>query len=126
MKQLLKVLIVVAVISSCDSQGTDKVKAFIPGMYIKEINDEFSKGMDTLVFEAIDVTGGVYSIKRRTGYQQTIDGRVLSPHHNEESWTAIYDETTHQLMEQKKGKVFTFLPDQGKLSMGSSEYRKIK
>lgn len=126
MKQLFTVLMITAVISSCSNLAADKVRAFIPGMYIKEINDEFSKGMDTLVFEVVDETGGVYSIKREMGYQQTIDGRELSPQHKEESWTAIYDETTHQLMEQQKGKVFTFLPDQGKLSMGSSEYKKIK
>lgn len=126
MKHLLNLLIAVAVISSCSNPVADKVRDFIPGMYIKEINDEFSKGMDTLVFEVMDETGGVYSIKRRTGYQQTIDGRVLSPQHKEETWTAVYDEKTYQLMEQQKGRVFTFLPDQDKLSMGSSEYRKIK
>jgi hypothetical protein len=126
MKQLFKVLMVAAVISSCSGPAADNVRAFIPGIYIKEINDEFSKGMDTLVFEVMDETGGVYSIKRRTGYQQTIDGKQLSPQYETESWTAVYDEKTHQLMEQRKGRVFTFLPDQDKLSMGSSEYRKIK
>lgn len=126
MRHLLNLLIAVAVISSCSNPVADRVRDFIPGMYIKEINNEFTKGMDTLVFEVMDESGGVYSIKRRTGYQQTIDGRVLSPQHKEESWTAVYDEKTHQLMEQQKGRVFTFLPDRDKLSMGSSEYRKIK
>lgn len=126
MKHLLNLLIAVVVISSCSNPAADKIRAFIPGMYIKEINNEFTKGMDTLVFEVMDETGGVYSIKRRTGYQQTIDGKQLSPQYETESWTAVYDEKTHQLMEQQKGRVFTFLPDQDKLSMGSSEYRKIK
>ena len=126
MKQLFIIPVFVAMISSCSNPVADKVENFIPGTYVKEINDEFSKGMDTLKIAVLDKSAGSYSIKRGMRYQQTIDGKTLSPQYKEENWTAIYNEDTHQLMEQKNGKIFSFMPEHGTLSMGSSEYKKIK
>lgn len=125
MKQLL-ILLAIALVIGCSNTQSHNIKSFIPGVYVKEISQEFAKGMDTLVIESLDETTGSYTIVRRSGYQQTIDGRVLTPKTEMHKWTAVYNEQTKQLTEQNKGRVFTFSPNQNTLSMGSSEYRKIK
>lgn len=126
MKRFITVLVIAAFVSSCGDTPSGKVKDFVPGVYVKTINDEFTRGMDTLAIEPLDENAGSYSIVKKMGYVQTIDGKQLSPQYKVENWTAIYDENTHQLMEQRKGKVISFLPDGDKLSLGSSEYQKIE
>lgn len=127
MKKLFQVFFIAGFfVASCNSLQQDKVRDFIPGVYVKEISQEFAKGMDTLIIELLDETAGSYTIMRRSGYQQTIDGRKLTPKNEVYKWTAVFDADTKQLREQNKGKVFTFSLEQNTLTMGSSEYRKIK
>lgn len=126
MKHFITALAIAALAGGCSDLKADKVKDFIPGVYVKSIDDEFTKGMDTLVIDVLDKSAGSYSINKKMSYQQVIDGRQLSPQYKTENWTAVYDENTYQLMEQRKGKVLSFLPEENKLSLGGSEYQKIK
>ena len=126
MKHFITALMIAALAAGCSNLRTDKVKAFIPGVYVRTVADEFTKGMDTLVIEVLDRSAGSYSINKKMSFYQTIDGKELSPQYKTEQWTAIYDDDTHQLMEQRKGKVLSFMPDQELVSMGGSEYKKIK
>jgi len=109
---------------SCTGATKDDTAAFIPGMYIRELQDEYTSGMDTLIISLDNPETGVYRIERRSGYQQQLDGKLLTPQHKVENWTATYDREHGQLHEQRKGKVLTFVPEQNKLSLGGSEYRK--
>jgi hypothetical protein len=127
MKKLFPVFFIAGfTATACNSLQQDKVRDFIPGVYVKEINQEFAKGMDTLIIETLDEAAGSYTIIRRSGYQQMIDGRKLTPKNEVHKWTAVFDGDTKQLKEQNKGRVFTFSPEQNILTMGSSEYRKIE
>jgi len=123
---ILSVLAITAILFSCTNSDSDKLQAFIPGTYVRTINNEFTTGMDTLRIEEVEKSVGSYMIFHASGYQQTIDGRTLPPQLKQEKWTAIYNDNTHQLMEQRKGKILTFFPDRGSMSMGGGEYRKIE
>ena len=124
-KLFLFIIIAEFVFAACGNLQTDKVRGFIPGVYVKEINDEYTKGKDTLIISIIDKKSGSYTIVRKTTYQQFIDGKTLSPKNDRHKWIAIYIPDTKQLKEQNQGRVFSFSPDKALLSMGSSEYRKI-
>ena len=126
MKHFITALMIAALAAGCSNLRTDKVKAFIPGVYVRTVADEFTKGMDTLVIEVLDRSVGSYSIHKKMSFYQVIDGKELSPQYKTEQWTAIYDNDTHQLMEQRKGKVLSFMQDQDLVSMGVSEYKKVK
>lgn len=126
MKHFITALMIAALTTSCSNLRTDKVKDFIPGVYVRTVADEFTKGMDTLVIDVLDRSAGSYSIDKKMSFYQTIDSKELSPQYKAEQWTAIYDDDTHQLMEQRKGKVLSFMPDQHLVSMGGSEYKKVK
>ncbi len=92
MKHFITALAIAALANSCSDLRADKVKDFIPGVYVKSIDDEFTKGMDTLVIDVLDKSAGSYSINKKMSYQQVIDGRELSPQYKTESWTAVYDD----------------------------------
>ena len=55
-------------------------------------------------------------INERTGKKSIYD---VSGH-------PVFDEKTNVLLEQKKGKQITFLPDKNELMLGESHFRKIK
>lgn len=124
-KLFLLSAIVGLLLLGCENPTSDNIRAFIPGTYAKEINDEFTKGTDTLFISILDDQSGRYTIIRKISYRQSIDGKILSPKSETHKMTAIYSQDTKQLNEQKQGKVFSFSPDKNALSTGGSEYRKI-
>ena len=113
------------ILLGCGNPASDNIRAFIPGTYTKEINDEFTKGTDTLFISVLDDQSGSYTIIRQISYRQSIDGKILSPRNDTHKMTAIYNEETKQLRDQNQGKLFSFSPDKNLLNTGGSEYRKI-
>lgn len=122
MKSLIVMSILFLAISCNESKS---VQNFIPGTYVRSFQDEFSKGNDTLIIGIRDPRMSLYRIEKRMGYVQQIDGKMLTPQHTVEQWTAVYNREQGQLHEQRKGKVLSFYPEENKLSMGSSEYQKL-
>lgn len=116
---------VVVVLFSCDQLKQDKVQPFMPGIYVRDIADEYTTGRDTLIIRISDPRLNVYQIEKRMRYQQQLDGKLLPPEQKVENWTATYDRENGQLHEQRKGKVLSFYPEQNKVSLGGSEYEKI-
>jgi len=126
MKQLFRLSAIAGLILlSCGNPASDNIRAFIPGTYTKEINDEFTKGRDTIFISVLDDQSGSYSVIRQTSYRQSIDEKILSPRVETHKMTAIYNAATKQLTEQSQGKAFSFSPDKNLLSTGGSAYRKI-
>lgn len=110
---------------SCTSSFIDKVQDFIPGIYVRAINHEFAKGYDTLVVELMDQHTGTYSIVKKAGFEQFIDGKAVGRKTTIEKYTTVYDEPTGTLNDNHKMKTFTPAPDKGLLLSGSVVYRKV-
>ncbi|MDH7459863.1 hypothetical protein QEG73_01195 [Chitinophagaceae bacterium 26-R-25] len=98
----------------------------MPGMYVRQIENEFTNGADTIVITVHDHSGGVYLVQNMTGYQQRLDGKVFPPEYKVKKWTAVYDEKTHQLIIQQKQDIITFSPQENKLLRGRTEFFKVK
>jgi hypothetical protein len=113
-------------IASCSNAIKDNEANFIPGIYVKEIKQEFAVGMDTLIIQVMDKEAGSYTIVRRSSYQQQLDGKLMTPKYEIEKSVAIYEPATKQLREQNKERVFTFSEEKGLLSTGGSEYKKVE
>jgi hypothetical protein len=114
------------IISSCTNSKTDTGVDFIPGVYVKEIRQEFSHGKDTLLINVFDKDAGTYTIVRKTSYQQQIDGQKFPPKRERHQWIAVYDPVTKQLREQNKEKTYFFSEEKGLLLTGGSEYKKVE
>lgn len=114
------------VLMSCTSSSTDKLQEYIPGVYVRAINHEFAKGYDTLVVELMNQHTGTYSIVKKAGFVQFVDGKIVGHKTTIEKYTVVYDEPTGTLNDNHKMKTFTPAPDKGLLLSGSVGYKKVE
>lgn len=109
---------------SCGLNQPGSVKDFIPGIYVRSFQGEFSKGKDTLTIE--EFSGSTYIIIHKEVYQRIDEGKVRAPERKIEQLTAVYDEKDELLKETKKGLIISFNPPRKILLVGNSLYEKIK
>ena len=102
----------------------DIIRAFMPGVYVKHIDGLYSIGEDSLTISHFN--GQTYTILHNTSYRRIINKTIQPVKYQSERWTALYDEQSKVLNEQKDGKVLSFLPRENKLLLGSGEYKKVK
>ncbi len=127
MKTLFKVAAIAAFIfAGCKNFSAEKITDFIPGVYVKHIQGEYSEGYDTLQISKVIDDADSYTVIRNTTYQRMINGKIKPPEHKTEKWFTLYDEKSKVLVEQKKGKILSFIPEKNQLLVGSSAYEKIK
>ncbi len=130
MKNIQFLFIVFAVVLlSCSSpkeKQTEKVASFIPGTYVREFEGEYSKGLDTLIISQPDAANNFYTIQHNSSFQKIREKQLQPVEYKTENWTAIFNEQTNILLEQKMGKQITFLPDNSELMLGGSHFKKIK
>ena len=116
-------LFVFVVFYSCDFKSS-VIKDFIPGMYVKTFEAEFSKGVDTISIEPF--SSSTYTIIRKATYQRIENGRLNPPERKVEKMTALYDEKDEVLKETKKGLIISYDPLRKTLLIGRGVYEKIK
>jgi hypothetical protein len=119
--KILLLCFLCSILHSCN-QGNEP--NFIPGTYVREVENEFSVGRDTLVIGAVNQV--TYSIIHNGSYHRIKDGKLLPVKNISENWTATYDENKKILMESKRGKIISFDPSKNILFVGTSLYKKIK
>lgn len=100
-----------------------KIENSISGIYVRTVENEFSRGKDTL--RIYHFKGKVYRIDHHGVFQRIVKGRLLPPEAFQEKWTAIFDEKEEALKELKRGKVLTFEPSAHLLMVGESVYKKV-
>ncbi|MEO5997765.1 MAG: hypothetical protein ABIN89_13580 [Chitinophagaceae bacterium] len=125
MKQSVSIFMIAIIFISCGTRHAETVENFIPGLYVKQIKQEFAIGMDTIFINLFDKQTSSYKIIRKSSYQQMIDGKMLSPKQEVHNWIAYLDLSKNQLIEPNSERVFTFLPDKNMLLMGSSQFNKV-
>lgn len=126
MKQMYFITAALLIISCNQQSKQSDIKAFIPGEYVYEGGNEFSKGIDTLEINAFDEKGGTFTITRKTGYSRIVDGNLQPKEFKTEKILATYDEKKHQLQDTKAGRLFSFNDTKNGLLFGTTFYNKIK
>lgn len=94
------------------------------GVYVNSAGGEFSVASDTLEVELVE--GNNYVIHRRTGFNLVTDGKIGKREYEVEKWSAVYNADTQVLTETKRGKLISFFPDGGSLTVGQRVYKKVK
>jgi hypothetical protein len=130
MKNFKLLVLVFVVLISCDSMqkksATEKVKSFIAGAYVRSFQGEYAFGKDTLVIAQPDAHNNYYTIQHKMSYQRIKDKKPLPVEYKVENWTAVFNEQSNVLEEQKKGKRLSFLPDENALFLGGSKFKKFE
>lgn len=123
MKSKVKIMLCsIAFIAACQS-NSDKVQAFIDGVYVNHAQSASAIADDTLTFSRTD--GNHYIITRNTGYQAIRNGKLLPKKHKLEKVEGDYDAKANLLDETTTGRVFRFNPDKRVLALKQAVYRKI-
>lgn len=120
----MKKYLVVLGIAAWGCGEVDEVRAFMPGVYVREFSHEFAFGYDTLELRL--VSGNTYAIEKRSGYQRVREGAAPEAVRHVEKWTGLYNERERHIMEQKREKLLTFHPEEQKLLLGAVAYYKVK
>ncbi len=104
--------------------SSDKTREFIPGTYVNHAESEYSIVNDTLTLESGESNN--FLVHQKTGIRMIKKGKLGKFKHETEEWKAIYDEGTKTLTEIRKGKLLSFYPEAGKLTVGKREYQKLE
>jgi hypothetical protein len=127
MYKFIILFLLVGCLSACGTRSTDDtVRQFIPGKYVRKIENEFSVANDTLYISVLSKQGNSYRIEKRTSFHRLAQSARVAPSAKSESWTAVYNESEKVLRETVKGKVLAFLPERNAMLLGTSEYQKIE
>jgi hypothetical protein len=110
---------------ACESTTSDKIRAFIPGVYARFSDHEMRKEYDTIRISIISETGNNYGLKRSSSFKRKLDGKKYAWEYTKQEWTAVYDENKRVLNETRKGKVISFIPEKRMLLVGTTQYKKI-
>lgn len=110
---------------ACKSGAGNNIQNTIPGIYVRVINHEFANGYDTLIVKQLHEPMTTFSIVKKAGFVQFVDGKTIGRKTTAEKFTAVYDETTGTLNDNHKMKSFTPIPEKGVLLIGSMEYKKV-
>lgn len=123
MKFAYNCLFVFIVFCGCAEGRRDSILDFIPGVYARQFEGEFSMGYDTLCIAPF--SGSTYVITHRVNYRRIEDGKMKMPERKVTKLTAVYNEKEEVLVENKKGLVISFDPSKKILLFGSSVFEKI-
>jgi hypothetical protein len=115
-----------ATLTSCTA-GTDKVKSFIAGTYIRHYVDEYTDSYDTL--HIVPITNGGsegFAITKSMRYQKRFNGNLLPWNYKVQYWSGKYEKASKTLVVEQTGNQVFFDLMKNELSMGIMPYRKIK
>ena len=125
MKFIATALIITCLFSKCQEFEKDHIRPFIEGTYVSSYATRYSKGNDTLEISALSKDGNNYHVNRYVTYQRIMSGKLLAKESKQEQWLCIYKATDRILYETKAGKIISFIPEEDKLMVGNTPYRKI-
>jgi len=119
-QHVLSIVLSLLLLSAC----SDFRKPAITGTYLNTAGSEFSLVSDTLIVEHAE--GHIYLISRKTGFSLLDErGKPGALQHETEQWTAVIDEVTGVLTEQRSGKLIRFNEDHSIMQVSKRNYKRI-
>ncbi|MES1216916.1 MAG: hypothetical protein ABUT20_15480 [Bacteroidota bacterium] len=117
---MIKLLfIIVIVLVGCNSHPAISME----GIYTREAVGEYSHAFDTLMIFEYDKSAATYLVRRKTAFMRLKEGVEQPVEYREQQMITDYNEDTHQLTDQKTGRVLSF--KEGQLLFGTARYKKI-
>ena len=123
--KIILIAITSALLMACKGGGATDTRSFIPGTYVNYAEGEYSIAYDTLIIQPMSEQNSSYRIYRKTAYQRRESGKLMKLPRENEQWTALYNDQTKSMQENKYGKVITIYPDANRILVGNREYTKL-
>ena len=119
-------LVVCAAASACRDSTTKDSSTFLPGIYINQSENEFSRVVDTFIIRRVSMGGDSYMVTRRSSFQRVREGTKLPAEYQAEQWTAVYEAPVKILRATDKGKELRYEPAENRVYNGNAGYEKIE
>jgi major membrane immunogen (membrane-anchored lipoprotein) len=116
-------LLPISLLAACGNKA--QTIDFIPGTYVNHAQSAYSIADDTLVIIPDALTQTNYHIIRKTGFRRIKDSKLRPVEHRVKSFTGLWDEQKQTMQITQNGVLLLFHPDQNKLLIQNSEYRKL-
>jgi hypothetical protein len=123
MNKLVNGVIILLLGISCSGIFTKDVRAFIEGSYVRDFENEFAVGVDSVVLQKEGENN--YLILKYSRFARIKNGSLLPDEVKQEKMMGVYDEKKKVINELQKGKVLSFNVKENKMFIGASEYQKI-
>lgn len=120
-----RIVIFAIILMGCSSNESGTIRNFIPGVYTRHFEAQYSLGDDTLYITRLNGSN-TYTVIRKSTYRRIKNKVVGEAEQKIESWTVIYDYRDKSLYEEKRERMLTPLPDSNELLVGGSAYFKMK
>lgn len=114
------------IVASCRQPAPREDPAFLPGIYVSQLENEFSRVLDTFIIRKSSLAGDGYEITRRSSFQRIRQGARGALEYQSEQWQAIYDTQLKALRATDKGKELVYLPDENRIYNGATGYLKVE
>jgi hypothetical protein len=106
----------------CGLMQPDKVKAFVPGVYVRHYTDEYTDSYDTITIRAVN---DKYEVIKKTKFEKVMNNGGTAPGYTIQRWTGNYDDKTKSLWLEQAGKAISFNPAKKELIIGTQPYKKL-
>jgi|GEM_PF-758679 hypothetical protein len=121
---IFKILLLpISLLAACGNHH--KTIDFIPGTYVNQAQSAYSIANDTLVIAKDAATGNIYHVTRKTGFRRIVNWKLLPAAHQVKTLTGLLDEQKQILQITQNGILLLFQPEQNKLTIQNSEYKKL-
>jgi hypothetical protein len=126
MKMICISLIGILTLLSACTPVVDKTESFIPGTYIRTVEDEFGTAWDTLIIAIQNKEAKEYRIEERWLIKRVLDGKAQEPEYKTMQTTAIYLPERQLLQETQTMLALTFNLENNTMNRGTNLFTKIK
>lgn len=123
---ILSSMVVVTVLSACQQPKKKEAAVFLPGIYVSQSENEFSRVVDTFIIHRTSLEGDSYLVTRRSSFQRIRQGTKLPAEYQVEQWTGVYEAPVNILRGADKAKELRYEPGENKLYNGEMGYEKVE
>ena len=111
---------------SCKQQVPVEAPPFLPGMYVNQSENEFSRITDTLIIQKMSLGGSGYQVTRKSAFQRIRQGKKMEVEYQMVQWQAGYDASHSVLLSQGNAPEIRYSTETNKVYKGEWEYEKVE
>lgn len=125
MRNLTLLILFVLLVTGIYRKLIDPLPRFIPGVYIRDLNNEKGEEWDIIRMDLVHKEAGIYRITRRTNFCLMQDGILQEQEYKFYNSTGYYNGMTGKMRENETGALIGFDVRNQLLIFGKTQYRKI-
>jgi hypothetical protein len=121
-----KLLIALLALAGCGHSGDTKSPVFLPGIYVRESDNEFCRIVDTFIIRRVAPGGVEYQVTRKSAFQRIRGDQKLPVEYQSEEWPAVYDEAKRMLAGGGRNQQLNYSEEDNRIYQDRNAYEKVE